>query len=197
MKNVSRSTNLSVKIALLSAIALIVMYFQFPILPAYTFLKIDLSDIPALVGAFAFGPFTGAIIEGLKNILIILFMGTQTGGIGELANFVVGCAFVCTAGFIYRFSKTRKTALISLITATIVMTVAGLISNYLVFIPLYFKNMPTKDIIHYLIYAITPFNLIKGIIISVITLVIYKRVSVLIRAESLNNDRKKASEKTI
>jgi riboflavin transporter FmnP len=196
MKNVSRSTNLLVKISLLTAIAIILAFLEFPVLPAFAFLKIDLSDIPALIGAFAFGPLVGAVIEGLKNLLLLLVKGTLTGGIGELANFVVGCSFVCTAALIYSRKKTKTNAIISLFIAILVMAVAGVVSNYLVFVPLYFPGMKTTALIHYMVYGIIPFNLIKGIIISAATLAIYKRVSVLIHAESYNNkkeDTKKIS----
>ncbi len=189
MKNVSKSTNLTVKIGLLSAIALILMYFEFPVLPAYSFLKIDLSDIPALIGAFAFGPFAGIIIEAIKNLLVILTKGTQTGGVGELANFVVGCAFVGCAGIIYKRKKTRTMAVIALVSATIFMAIAGVIANYFVFVPLYFKGAPSSYINAYMIYGVIPLNLIKGIIISVVTLVIYKRISVLINSEVLNSKK--------
>jgi riboflavin transporter len=172
MKNLSKSTNLTVKISLLLAIALLLAYFEFPVLPAYTFLKIDLSDIPALIGAFAFGPLVGAVIEALKNVLIVVFKGTQSGGIGELANFVVGCSFVCTAGLIYRHNKTKRTAIISLLVSILAMSIAGVVTNYYIFIPLYFKSMPAKQLIDYMVYGIIPFNLIKGIILSIVTLLI-------------------------
>lgn len=187
MKNVSRSTNLLVKVSLLTAIAVIIAFLEFPVLPAFVFLKIDLSDIPALIGAFAFGPLVGAAIEGLKNMLLLLVKGTLTGGVGELANFVVGCSFVCTAGLIYSRKKTRSSAVISLVVAILVMAVAGVVSNYLVFVPLYFPGMKSAALVHYMVYGIIPFNLIKGVIISAATLAIYKRVSVLIHAESFNN----------
>lgn len=190
MKNVSKSTNFIVKLSLLSAIALLLAFLEFPVLPAFSFLKIDLSDIPALIGAFAFGPLSGAIIEALKNVLIFIFKGTQTGGIGEFANFIVGCTFVCPAAFIYCRNKTRKNAVISLIVAIFSIVVMGVITNYFIFVPLYFKSMPTKDMIHYMVYGIIPFNLIKGLLVSVVTLLIYKRVSVLIHAESMNQKRK-------
>lgn len=189
MKNVSKSTNLTIKIALLAAFGLLLAYFEFPILPAFTFLKIDLGDIPALIGAFAFGPIAGAAIEGLKNILIVLIKGSQNGGIGELANFIVGCFYVCTAGLIYKHKKTRKIAVVSLIVAIPVTVIAAVITNYLIFVPLYFKNMPTKDLIHYMVYGIVPFNMIKWILVSVVTLLIYKRISALIHTESYNTGK--------
>lgn len=187
MKNVSKSTNLMVKIALLATIGLLLTLVDFPILPTFPYLKIDLGDIPALVGAFAFGPIAGIIIEGFKSVLIFFFHNSGTGGIGELANFIVGGAFVGTAGLFYSKNKTKKTATISLVVSIISIVVAGVISNYLLIVPLYFGKMPTNDLIHYMVYGIIPFNLIKGIIISAVTMLIYKRVSVLIRAESLNN----------
>lgn len=197
MKNVSRSTNFTIKMGLLAAIALILMYFEFPVLPAFSFLKIDLSDIPALIGAFAFGPIAGVLIEGLKNILAFLVKGTQTGGVGELANFIVGASFVFTAGIIYKHKKTRNNAIISLLAAIFVMLVAAVLANYFVFIPLYFKGMPTKDLIHYMVFGIVPFNLIKATLISAVTVLIYKRVSVLIHAEAANTWNYKKREESI
>lgn len=189
MKNVSKSTNLTVKLGLLSAIALVLMFFEFPILPAYGFLKIDLSDIPALIGAFAFGPLAGILVEGIKNILITLLKGTQSGGIGELANFIIGASFIGTAGLVYKLKKTRKTAFISLAVAIVIMSAVGVLANYFILIPLYFKALPTDQIIKYLVYGIIPFNLIKGFLISVVTLVIYKRVSILIHAENIGEEQ--------
>jgi riboflavin transporter len=197
MKNVSKSTNLTIKLGLLGAIALLLSYLAFPVLPAFSFLKIDLSDIPALIGAFAFGPLAGAIIEALKNILVFIFNSSGTGGIGELANFMVGCFYVCTAGFIYSKNRTRKTAMISLILATVVMSVAGVLANYFIFVPMYYGNKSIAFIFHYLVFGIVPFNLIKGIIVSAVTMLIYKRVSMLIHSEAskywnTNNKRKSA-----
>ncbi len=196
MKNVSKSTNSMVKLALLSAIALVLSYIQFPILPAFAFLKIDLGDIPALIGAFAFGPLFGIAVEGIKNLLIFVFNPSGTGGIGELANFIIGASFVGTAGFLYGRNKTKKSAIISLLVSIAVMGVVGVLANYFILIPLYQKFMAI-NIPNYLVYGIIPFNLIKGLIISVVTMLIYKRVSALIHAEDMNNkmlvDTKKSS----
>ena len=194
MKNISRSTNLTIKIAILAAMGLLLTYFEFPILPAFPFLKVDLGDIPALIGAFAFGPLVGIAIEAIKNILAALLKST-TGGIGELGNFLIVGAFVGSAGFFYIKNKTRKTALISLLGSIIVMVVAGLLANYFILIPLYSKFMPI-NVPYYLVYAVIPFNLIKGSIISLVTMLIYKRVSVLIHAESLNNKPVRNKEKS-
>lgn len=189
MKNVSKSTNLTVKLGVFSAIALVLMFFEFPILPFYSFLKIDLSDVPALISAFAFGPLAGIVVEAIKNVLITVVRGTQTGGIGELANFIIGASFIGTAGLIYKQKKTKKTALISLAAAIVIMSAIGVLANYFVLIPLYFKALPADQIIKYLVYGIIPFNLIKGFLISAVTLVIYKRVSVLIHAENIGEEQ--------
>jgi riboflavin transporter len=200
MKNVSITTNLMVKISLLSAIAAIFMYFDFPILPAFDWLKIDFSDIPALIGAFAYGPMVGAIIEGFKIFLRFLLKGTQTGGVGELANFIIGASFVVPAGFIYAKNKTRKNAIISMILSTLSMALVGVLANYYILVPLYSNFMPalkeSSFVLKYMLYGVMPFNLIKGIMVSGITLIIYKRVSILILREAVANNKEGFPKKT-
>ena len=90
MKTKTLNTNRFIKLSLLSAIAVILMYIDFPVIPIFPWLKIDLSNVPALMGAFAFGPLAGVIIELMKNLLILIVKGTGTGFVGELANFLVG-----------------------------------------------------------------------------------------------------------
>lgn len=190
--NVSKTTNFLVKSAVLSAIAVILMYFEFPILPAFPFLKIDLSDVPALIGGFALGPAAGLIIEAFKNVLIMLIKGTQSGGVGELANFIIGASFVFPAALIYHRRRTFKSALVSMLVAIVSMSFVGVLANYFILIPLYMKNMPTDKLINYVIYGIIPFNMIKGAIISVSTLAIYKKVSPVIQKENLVSSKKLA-----
>lgn len=197
MSNNKISTNKLIKISLLSAIAVVIMYFEFPILPAFDWLKIDFSDIPALIGAFAYGPITGVVIEALKLALRFFLKGTQTGGIGELANFIIGAAFMIPAGLIYSRNKTRKNAIIAMITASIIMTVAGALANLYLLIPLYKNFLPALKeqayVVNYLMYGVIPFNLIKGVAVSAITLIIYKKVSVLIIRESVSNKNRNAA----
>ncbi|MBC8059428.1 MAG: ECF transporter S component [Clostridiaceae bacterium] len=197
MKNVSRSTNLMVKIALLATLGLLLSFVQFPILPAFSYLQIDLGDIPALIGAFAFGPIIGIAVEAVKNLIILIFHPSPTGGIGELANFIVGAAFVGTAGLFYSKNKTKKTAIISLVVSVIAIVIAGVVSNYLLIVPLYFGKMPTDKLVEYMVSGIIPFNLIKGVIISVVTMLIYKSVSPLIHSESLNNKFLRNNKKSV
>lgn len=186
MNNVTAKTSYLIKVALMASISVILMYFEFPIFPAFPWLKIDASDLPALIGSFAFGPLTGVIIEALKNVLKILVKSTTSGGVGELANFIIGSTFVGTAGMIYKFKKTRINAVISLIIGTIVLGIVGALANMYILIPLYMPDMSKNDLMIYITNGVIPINLIKGAGISAITLVIYKRISVII-----NKDNKK------
>ncbi len=192
--NRQSSVNLMVKIALLSVISFVIMFIEFPLPFFPPFLKIDLSDMGALIGAFAFGPVAGIAIELLKNILHLF--RTSTGGVGELANFLVGAALVAPAGFIYSKKKSMKTALIGLTVGTVVMALLGAFANYFILIPFYENFMPIDQIIQmaqaanalivdlngYILYAVIPFNLLKGIAVSVITLLVYKRISPLLHS---------------
>ena len=112
-------------IGLFGAVASVLMFLEFPLPFAPGFYKLDLSEVPVLIGAFALGPVSGFFIELIKILVHLVIKGTQTAGIGELANLVIGCAFVLPAALIYRAGKTRKRAVIGMITGTLVMTVAG------------------------------------------------------------------------
>lgn len=188
MTNSTNSTNLIVKISLLTAIAVLLMYLEFPILSAFPWLKLDLGDVPALVGAFAFGPLAGVIIEALKNILIILIKGTSSAGVGELANFIIGVSFILPASIIYKRKQTIINVSIGLVISILVMGFVGVLANKYVLIPLYgYDKAGVAWINNYLIYGVFPFNLIKGAIVSIVTLVIYNRISkVVIREYFLN-----------
>lgn len=180
-----------VKIGILSAIAVVLMFIEFPLPLFPAFLKIDVSDLPALIGGFALGPVAGIFIELMKNILHILLKGTSTGGVGELANFLIGIGFVVPASVIYLMNKTKKGALWGMLAGTVVMGIFGAFANYYIIIPLYQKIMPLDAIINmaaqanpgivdvktYVLYAVIPFNAIKSIIISALTLLLYKKVS--------------------
>ena len=162
-------TGRMIKISLLSAIALILMYFDFPVVPMFTWLKIDLSDVPALLGAFGFGPLAGMTIELIKNLLILLTKGTQTGFVGECANFIVGCSLVVPASFIYHRKKSKKTAIIGMIVGTFIMEVAGIFGNIYIMLPLYGMNMTADQLTQYVLVGIVPFNAVKALIVNVVT----------------------------
>ena len=179
-----------VKIAMLSAVSFVLMLLSFPLAAVFpAFLRLDLSDLPALLGGFAIGPAAGILIELIKNILNILIKGTETGGIGELSNFIVGCCFVVPASLIYLYHKNKNHAIGGLLAGTAVMTIGACFSNYYLIIPLYQKFMPLEQIIAsspvkavtdvktLILFGIVPFNLFKSIILSAVTLLIYKKLS--------------------
>lgn len=191
--------NTLIKISLLGVIAFILMLLEIsiPIFPE--FLKIDVSDLPALIGAFALGPWVGVAVELLKNILKLIIRGTNTAFVGELANFVLGAIFVMTSGMIYNRKKNKKMAAISLTVGTIVFTAAACLINIYVMLPLYVTafhipmdaivamgskvNPLVKDMPTLVLWSIAPFNLVKGILVSAITILIYKKVSPILHNE--------------
>ena len=133
--------------AMLSAVAFILMFIEFPIpmlIPA--FIKMDFSDLPALLGAFALGPVYGVIISFMKNLLHIVIKGTSTACVGELSNFILGAIFSAVAGYIYKHHKSRKTAIIGAVAGAVAMGVLSVPSNYFVVYPAYvqFYHMPLE-----------------------------------------------------
>ncbi len=182
--------------AMLGALATILMIFDFPVLfIAPNFYKLDFSEIPVLIGGFMLGPVPGIIIEALKVLLNLLINGTSTGGVGEFANFCMGCALVVPASLIYKFHKTKKTAVLSLVVGTVVMALVSVVLNRYIMLPFYSSFMPIDTIIAagaainprivnlwtFCWFCVMPFNLFKGIVVSVITILIYKKISVLLR----------------
>jgi len=179
------------RVAILSAAAFALNYIEFPVPLFPAFLQLDFSDIPALVGAFALGPLAGVVIELIKNILHLIFKWNIGSPVGELANFIVGVALVGTAGLIYKKRKTKQNAIKGMIIGIVVMAAAGGVMNYFVLLPFYTRFMPIEAIIEMgaavndsitslkdlVIYAIIPFNIFKGVIIAVITGLLYKKLS--------------------
>lgn len=176
-------------IGMLSAIAFALMFLDFsvPFMPG--FIKMDLSELPALIGSFAYGPIAGVIICLIKNLLHLLI--SSTGGVGELSNFLLGASFVLVAGLVYKFKKNRTGALIGSIAGAFIMGVFSIFSNYFLVYPIYYNFMPKEailgayqlifsgvdNIMECLIVFNAPFTFIKGILSVVITFLIYKRLS--------------------
>lgn len=173
----NKNTNKLIKISLLSAIAIILMYFDFPLIPSFPWLKIDLSDVPALIGAFGFGPLAGVLIELIKNLLIPLVKGSQTGFVGEMANFLIGISLILPASFIYYRNKNKKNAILGMFTGGIFMEIMGILANIYILLPAYGMKMPTEMLQNY-VWALLAFNGIKAIMVSTLTYLLYKRVSV-------------------
>lgn len=206
-----KQTNLNkmIKISLLSVMAFVLMFLEFPLPVFPNFLQIDLSDLPALLGGFALGPVSGILIELFKNVLHVMFKGTSTGFVGEFANFMVGSIFVVTAGIIYKMRKSKKTAILGLVAGTVVMSLCASVLNYTMLLPLYAKifkapieafvamgttiNSNIKTIKDLVLLSILPFNLLKGVVVSVVTIPIYKKVSPMLHSEEVLQDRKKSA----
>lgn len=184
------TTSNLVKMSVLAVVSYVLMFIHFP-LPIFPgFLKIDLADVPALIGAFALGPVAGLLIQLIKNILHFITK-TSTGGVGELSNFIVGIAYVVPAAMIYHLKKDRTHAIIGTIVGTIVMAIAGALSNTYLILPFYSKLMPIDvivrmgtvinsrivDVPSLVLYGVTPFNVFKGLLIAFVTLLIYKKIS--------------------
>ena len=180
--------------AMLSAVTFILMFIEFPIpmlIPA--FIKMDFSDLPALLGAFALGPVYGVIISFMKNLLHIVIKGTSTACVGELSNFILGAIFSAVAGYLYKHHKSRKTAIIGAVAGAVAMGVLSVPSNYFVVYPAYvqFYHMPLEAIlgmyqailpsadslIKCLILFNLPFTLVKGLLDAVLCMLIYKPLS--------------------
>lgn len=186
-----------VKIGMLAGVAVILMLYEIPLPFAPSFYEIDFSEVPVMVGCFAMGPLAGAVIEFVKILLNFVFTGTTTAGVGELANFIIGCSLCVPAGLIYRRNRTRKNALIGMITGTVLMTVLGCVINAFVLLPTYATafSMPIDELIAmgtsvnanitslftFVLFAVAPFNLLKGVLVSVIVFLIYKKISPIFR----------------
>jgi len=163
------------KIGVLSALAFIIMFFEFPLPFFPDYLKIDLSDIPAILGAFALGPVAGITIELIKNLLHLF--RTTSGGIGEIANFITGTSFVFVASIIYYRKKSRNTAIIGLLAGALTMALVMSFVNYVFLIPFYFHTGISTANLPVIYAAIFPFNVVKGLILSIITALVYKSLS--------------------
>ena len=198
--SVSASRNRTHKLtvtAMLSAVAFILMFIEFPI-PALipSFVKLDISDLPALLAAFSLGPVYGVAVTFLKNLLHIVFKGTSSAYVGELCNFLLGAVFSLVAGFIYQRKKSRKSALIGAIIGAALMALVSVPMNYYVVYPAYVVcyGMPLEAIIGMyqailpsadsLIKCLTicnmPFTFCKGMLDVLLCFLIYKPLSPLL-----------------
>ena len=201
MKKVFTTKNL-VLMAMFSALAAVLMLWECPIpFIAPNFYEIDLSEIPILVGSFIMGPVSGVIMEAIKIILKLLIKGTSTAYVGDFANFCIGVCLVVPASIIYQKHKTKKNAFIGMLVGTLFMAVAGVVLNYFVMIPFYVKafGMPLEAIIgagakiqplvtnklSFTIVCVAPFNIVKGIIVSLVTALIYKHISAFVKTIKL------------
>lgn len=194
--SVSKSVSTARKVAqigMLAAIATVLMLFEIPLPFAPSFYELDFSEVPILIGCFAMGPAAGACIELIKILLNFIINGTMTAGVGEIANLLIGCSFVIPAGIIYRKMHSKKGALIGMVTGTLFMTFVGCFLNAYILLPTYAKafempidalvgmgtavNSHITSLFTFVAFAVAPFNLLKGVLVSFIVLLVYKKIS--------------------
>lgn len=187
-------------IGMFSAIAMILHLFDFPLPFVPGFYKLDFSELPILVGTFAFGPAAGVMMEFVKIMLKLLVKGTSTAFVGDLANFVIGCSFILPASVMYAFRKNKRSAVMACITGTLIMTMFGTAFNAVYLLPAFSKlyGIPLDQllamgtavnplaaegsIVSFVAACVAPLNLIKGASVSLVTLFIYKPLSPIIKA---------------
>lgn len=193
--------------AMFACMSGVLMLIEIPLFFAPGFYKLDLSEIPVLICTFYLGPVAGAATELLKVIVKLLLKGTTTAYVGDFANFVVGCSFVLPASCIYHMKKSKRGALIGMIAGTLVMTIFGSLFNAVYLLPTFAElfGMPLEAIIKMgndinsainsvstlVLFCVVPFNLLKGIIVTVLTMLLYKRISPLLH----KGDKKLAERK--
>lgn len=175
--------------ALLAALSSVLMMLSLPLPFIPPFLKLDLSGVPILLCAFMFGPAPAILATAVKDLVNALF--STSGGVGELADFLILSSFSCTAALVYRRLHTRRGALLGCLLATGVMAVVGMLANRFLLIPFYMQIMPLEaileacaavnpaigDINTYVLFGAGPFNLVKGVVLSLVTVFCYKRLS--------------------
>ncbi|MBQ9848665.1 MAG: ECF transporter S component [Clostridia bacterium] len=185
-----------VKISVLAVIASLIMLLEFPLPFAPPFYKLDLSEVAVLIAGFALGPVAGVLTELFKILINLLMDGTTTAFVGEAANFAIGVSFILPASLIYKYKKSLSGALIGMAAGTVSLVVIGALINYFVMIPAYSKflipmesiiamgnsvNVGIDSLLTLVLFATVPFNLVKGLACSLITALVYKRISPLLK----------------
>ena len=197
MKKNKLTTRMITQIGMLGAIATVLMLFEIPLPFAPSFYEIDFSEVPVLIGCFSMGPMAGVLIELVKIILNFVINGTTTAGVGEAANYVIGISFCLPAAILYKKMKTKRGAVVGLAVGTVFMTVLGCFVNAYILLPTYaaaFKmpidalvgmgtavNANITSLFTFVMFAVAPFNLLKGVFDSIIVLAIYKKISPILK----------------
>ena len=193
LHRVSKARRISI-VAICSAIAAVLHMLDFPLLfLAPEFYKLDFSELPVMLCGFYLGPAAAVTCEGIKIVLKLLLKGTSTAFVGDFANFCVGCSMVLPAVFLYHIRKSRKSAIIGLAVGTIVLTIFGSAFNAIYLLPKFAQlyGMPLDTIIAmgtavngninnistFVLLAVAPLNLVKGVCVSILTMLLYKRVA--------------------
>ena len=187
-KTKSNKTHRIVGCGVLTAVAVVLQYIEISIPIVPSFIKLDFSDLPELIGAFAYGPVVGVLIALLKNLIHMAV--SQSGFVGELSNFILGAVFAGVAGLIYNRKKTKKNALIAGVVGAGVMALVSLPSNYFLIYPLYYSVLgfpeeavfgmykallpSVKNMVECLLIFNVPFTFVKGLISVVVTMLVYQ-----------------------
>ncbi len=172
-----------------AAIAAVLMFIEIPLPIAPSFYKLDFSEVPVMIGTFCYGPIAGIAIEFIKIAVKTVIKGTQTAFVGEFANFLIGCSLVVPAGIIYQWKKTKKSAIIGMATGTIITAIVGCFINAFVLLPTVEAivgmgtaiNASVTDLATFAILLVAPFNIVKGVLVSFVTFLLYKRISGLVK----------------
>ncbi len=173
-------TNFIVKVGVFSAIAFVLQVIgSLMSIKVAGFLEVEVSDLPAIIIAFAIGPWAGVCVELIKNVLHCTM--SSTGFVGELANFAVNGVFVFVCGMLYKKSKTKKGAVTALLVATVIMAAASILTNLFIMLPLYLPAVSFAEKLNLTLSVIVPFNICRGAALSVITMIIYKKISKLLK----------------
>lgn len=197
--NKRMKTRNMVSIAMLAAVAVILMLFEFPLPFLPPFYKIDASELPVIIGAFAMGPLAGVLIELIKVLLNLLLDGTTTAFVGEFANFLIGCSYVVPASIVYYRKKSKKNAIVGLVIGTVACAVVGCLLNAYLLLPAYSKafhmdiealiamgtaaNKAIDSMFTFVLFATAPLNILKCGLVSIITMLIYKPISRILKGE--------------
>jgi len=175
-------TKLLARIALLSAFGLILQFFAFPLPFFPEYLRYDAAEVPALIAAFAIGPWAGVVVDLGKNLLSFLLGNAPSGLIGITANFIAGATFAFVAGFIYTANKTKSRAVLAIGLGVVATTIVMAVANYFWLLPLW--GIPQNGILPLLTASIIPFNLFKGSLTGLFTFVLYKKVKRFLEPET-------------
>lgn len=197
----SLSVQYLTRIAVLAAVAAVLFMIEIPVIAFY---KLDLSNLPVLLGAFSMGPVAGTMVLLIKSLLGLLH--SSSGGVGELADFIMGAAMIVPAALIYRRQKTRKGAVVGMAVGVVCMMVVSVLVNWLIMIPFYMNvyGMPMEAVIgmassalpfvdtelKLLLCVTAPFNLLKGMVLSLLTFLLYKRLSPLLHVHTGRESRR-------
>lgn len=192
------ATRKIVMIGMFSAISGILYCFDFSLpMIAPGFYKLDFSELPAMIAGFAFGPVAGVLVEFIKELVKLVLKGTSTAFVGDLANFLIGVMLVLPASILYQFKKSKKSAILGCAAGTLVMTIFGTWFNAVYLLPAFSNlfgmpmeviigmgsaiNAGVKDLTTFAILMVAPINIIKGVGVSILTMLIYKKVSPIIK----------------